>query len=88
MSGGYVVFELSGPRVLNILKTGTELDLSTPSGGVMRRFHRQEVFLYRWQAENTFRIHTQCRQLEPLSGLLAEHVTGEQNTQDYLSSNT
>ena len=76
MTGGYVVFELSGPAALDILKTGTELDVSQPSGSAMRRFHRQEVFLYRWQTADTFRLHTQRGQLESLWQLLAEHVGG------------
>jgi sarcosine oxidase gamma subunit len=37
----------------------------------MRRFHRQEVIIYRWQANDSFRIHTQRGQLESLWDLLA-----------------
>lgn len=76
MSGGYVVFELSGPRALDILKTGTELELALPSGAAMRRFHRHEVVLYRWQTEDTFRLHAQRGQLESLWHVLSAHVAG------------
>lgn len=76
MTGGYVVFELSGPRALDILKTGTELALNQPSGGAMRRFHRQEVAIYRWHSADTYRLHAQRGQLESLWHLLAERVAG------------
>ncbi|NOR62409.1 MAG: hypothetical protein GQ535_07960 [Rhodobacteraceae bacterium] len=74
MTGGYAACTLSGPRALDILKTGTALELALPSGSAMQRFHRQEVIIYRWQAEDTFRIHTQRGQLESLWGLLAALV--------------
>ena len=76
MTGGFAALELSGPRALKILKTGTELDLTQPSGTVMRRFHRQEIILYRWQADDTFRLHVQRGQLEAIWKLLSAFVSG------------
>ena len=76
MTGGYVVFELSGPRVLEVLKTGTELDINLASGSAMRRFHRHEVFLYRWQEDGRFRLHIQRGYLDSMWHLLAGLVEG------------
>ena len=74
MTGAYVVFEITGPRALEILATGTELDPGLASGSVMRRFHRQEGLLYRWQDFDTYRVHVQRWHFDAMWRLLAELV--------------
>ena len=54
---GYSVFHLSGPNALGILKRGTEISLNTPSRSVARVLFGLDVWLYRFGAEDAFRLH-------------------------------
>ena len=54
---GYSVFHLSGPNALGILKRGTEISLNTPSKSVARMLFGLDVWLYRFGAEDAFRLH-------------------------------
>lgn len=59
MSGAYGVVEISGPKALNLLNQGTELDTALPSGSVARQFHGFAALIYRWQSQSCYRLHVQ-----------------------------
>lgn len=53
----YVVFQLSGPNAIALLKRGTELRLDQPSKSVARMLFGLGLFLYRHGDEETYRLH-------------------------------
>lgn len=57
MSAGYDMFELRGPRAMAVLRTGTELSLNTPSESCLRLWHGYDFMLYRYGADDSFRMH-------------------------------
>ncbi len=57
MSGAYMVFELTGPRAMGLLRRGTEISLARPSASVARPLFGLGTLLYRHGDGETFRIH-------------------------------
>ena len=57
ITDGWSVFDLSGPRAIDILKRGTEVSLNEPSASVARKLWGFDVWLYRYEAEDRFRLH-------------------------------
>lgn len=72
----YAVFDLAGPGAFDILRRGAELDLGTPSRSVARLLFGLEVFLYRMEAGETFRLHVARARAEALTGSLAAAGAG------------
>jgi len=66
MSGAYSVIEISGPKAIDLLNRGTELDTALPSGSVARQFHGFATLIYRWQSPDSYRLHLQRCYLETL----------------------
>lgn len=56
-TGAYLVFELSGPRAMDLLKHGTEISLASPSASVARPLFGIGTLLYRHGKPETFRVH-------------------------------
>jgi len=65
-SDAYAVFDVSGERSLEVLKRGAELNLDVPSRSVARLLFGLGVFLYRYETENSFRIHVASAHAEAL----------------------
>ncbi|WP_373051404.1 hypothetical protein [Thalassovita aquimarina] len=64
-SDAYTVFDLSGPKALDLLKHGAELSLQKPSRSVARNLFGFGVFLYRYGAEDGYRLHVPRAQAHP-----------------------
>lgn len=65
-SDAYAVFDMSGEKSLEVLKRGAELNLYIPSKSTARIVFGLRVFLYRYDAENRFRIHVASGHAEAL----------------------
>jgi hypothetical protein len=70
MTGGYSVFELSGKNAFEILKRGTEISTNNTSPSVSRLFSGFEIFLYRWQQQDCFRLHVSTNHAQAFMQLL------------------
>lgn len=70
ISHGYAVFELSGEATLSLLKQGTEIDFEQPSQSAVRLAFGLGLHIYRYNDENTCRIHVLSHQSEALIGFL------------------
>ncbi|MYM54947.1 hypothetical protein [Thalassovita mangrovi] len=57
VTDAYSVFDLTGPKALELLKHGTEIGLQQPSRSAARMLFGLGVFLYRHGAEDRFRLH-------------------------------
>ncbi|SHF80062.1 hypothetical protein SAMN05444273_1138 [Litoreibacter ascidiaceicola] len=57
VSDCYSVFDIRGDRAFSVLKRGAELRLDVPSKSVARLLFGLGVFLYRFEATDTFRVH-------------------------------
>ena len=57
MSGAYAVFDLSGPRIGEILARGGEIDPAQPSRSAARRFAGLGVILYHRDTADRLRFH-------------------------------
>ncbi|MEO9779900.1 MAG: hypothetical protein ABJH07_25775 [Sedimentitalea sp.] len=65
-SDAYAVLDMSGEKSLEVLKRGAELNLNIPSKSTARIVFGLGVFLYRYDAENRFRIHVASGYAEAL----------------------
>lgn len=74
VTDAYAVIQIEGPRALALCRRGTELSLSHPSRSVARQIFGLPVFLYRWQAEDRFRLHTPRGHGQALWQTLAAHM--------------
>ena len=70
MTHGYDVFDLSGPHALSMLQQGTEIHLDQPSRSAVRLAFGLGLHIYRYGAEDTFRMHVLTHQREALIGYL------------------
>ncbi|SHH36581.1 hypothetical protein SAMN05444003_2912 [Cognatiyoonia sediminum] len=70
MTHGYDVFDLSGPHALSMLQQGTEIHLDEPSRSAVRLAFGLGLHIYRYGAEDTFRVHVLTHQREALIGYL------------------
>jgi len=70
MTHGYDVFDLSGPQALSMMQQGTEIHLDQPSRSVVRLAFGLGLHIYRYGAEDTFRVHVLTHQREALIGYL------------------
>ena len=68
ITDGWGVLDLEGPRALDILKRGTEISLSEPSASVVRKLWGLDVWLYRFETEDRFRLHIARAMEEALIG--------------------
>ncbi len=66
MTGAYAVIEVNGPRAIDLLNRGTELDTALPSGSVARQFHGFATLIYRWQSQTCYRLHVERCYLEAI----------------------
>jgi len=57
LNGGEAVFEVTGPNALPFLTRGAELDLTAPSRSALRGLFGMAATLYRYGAEDQFRLH-------------------------------
>lgn len=57
MTDGVQVFDLQGPFALSALQRGAELSVDTASASVARLLFGMNVFLYRHDQHDRFRIH-------------------------------
>ncbi|MCV6591504.1 MAG: hypothetical protein OIF48_01020 [Silicimonas sp.] len=57
ISDGWTLLELSGAGAFGLLRRGTELSLAEPSASVVRKLWGLDVWLYRFEAEDKFRLH-------------------------------
>lgn len=65
-SDGYAVFEMSGKSAVAALRRGTELRFDVQSGSVARMLFGLNVLLYRFGADDRFRIHIARSQADTL----------------------
>ena len=70
MSGGFQVFDVTGPLAFDTLCRGAELDLNLPSPSVARRLWGMRVLLYRHGNDTTFRLHVERSFAMPLYAAL------------------
>lgn len=64
VSDCYYVFDIRGDRAFSVLKRGAELRLDVPTKSVARLLFGLGVFLYRFDATDTFRVHVSHGQAE------------------------
>jgi len=74
VTDAYAVIQIEGPQALALCRRGTELSLTHPSRSVARQMFGLPVFLYRWQTEDRFRLHTPRGYGQALWQTLAAHM--------------
>ena len=57
ITAAYTILDLAGPRAFDILKRGTEISHDIPSASVVRKLFGLDVWLYRADAEDRYRLH-------------------------------
>ena len=62
----YAIFQLTGPRAIEILKHGAAINLAQTSDSVARIMFGIEVYLYRHDDENRFRMHVSSSRAQSL----------------------
>ncbi|MGR3491599.1 MAG: hypothetical protein ACU0DW_06025 [Shimia sp.] len=72
VSDGYAVLDVQGPGALDALQRGGELRLDTPSRSAARRLFGVDVVLYRYRAEDRYRIHVQRGYAQALRSHLSQ----------------
>lgn len=66
VTDAYTTVEIVGENAFSLLRRGTEIDLNTPSRSAARLLFGLGTILYRYQAEDRFRIHAASGQDEAL----------------------
>ena len=70
-SDAYAVFDLRGPRALDLLSSGAELSLAQPSRSAARLLYGLPVILYRCDTEDGFRLHIDSARQDALTRYLS-----------------
>lgn len=74
VTDAYAVFHLKGPQALALCRRGTELSLTQPSRSVARTMFGLSALLYRWEGEESFRLHVPHAHGQALWQRLAAHM--------------
>lgn len=74
MTAAYGVIEVTGVRAERLLATGTEFAANQPSASAARLWHGFSCLIYRYQSEDSFRIHVRSAHLEAAWEMLGRQV--------------
>jgi hypothetical protein len=72
VTDGLAIFEITGPRAMDLVKRGAEISDALPSRSAVREAFGLEVILYRWH--QALRLHVARTQAQMLRKLLADHL--------------
>ena len=70
MTDGFVVYDLSGPRALQVLQRGADITDGVPSASALRRLFGLDVVLYRIGGPDRFRMHVERARAQALQEAL------------------